>query len=140
MSGSNLIDLTEKGAVWTLVDARNYASRCIDEKAERARLKYITPGAGQAATYLAKAAQAGAFKTALFLGQVPGYVQAEADARGVSSRDAAESILAEELAWHAVGATIERARRIGKVAVAAAIDFEAVSAAQAAALVALEAL
>ena len=119
--------------------ARSCASARIDHAAEAARLKYITGGAGQAATYLTKAAQARAYQAAGFTGTVPGYVQAEASARDVTAQVAALTIIGEEEAWHDLGAAIELVRRTGKVAVAVGDEAE-VAAAMATALSALEAI
>jgi hypothetical protein len=102
--------------------ARADAVARVDSAAEAVRLKYITGGAGQAATYLAKATQAREYALAGYIGVVPGYVQAEATARGVTPMIAAQAITAEETAWHVLGAVIETYRRAAKVAFAAAAD------------------
>lgn len=96
----------------------------IDAHAERERLKYITPGSGQAAVYLAKAEEAAAFIAA-------GSDQSEADFLllaaevGVTAdtlEGVARTILAQKAAWMALAAGIERARLQAKAAVAAAGD------------------
>jgi hypothetical protein len=100
--------------------ARWAAHQDIDRVAGEARLRYITDVPGQQATYLIKAQQARQY-LADTAAPVPPYVQAEADAMGVSPVAAAESIAELETLWSdVVGPGIERARRAGKIAVSAA--------------------
>lgn len=103
------------------------AQRDIDDAAEAARLRHITPGAGQAATYILKDQQARAYRAARYPAGVPLMVHAEARATGASAQAAADAIIAKADAWMALAAEIEQVRRTGKVAVVAAIygaDFE----------------
>lgn len=109
----------------------------IDAKAEQVRLRYITPGAGQAATYILKQMQAEAFKAAGYAGQVPALVQAEASATGESALAACDRILLEAALWSAKGAQIEEVRRTWKIAIAVSVDRTADLAAAQAALDAL---
>ncbi len=100
--------------------ARWLAHNEIDRAAGEARLRYITDVPGQQATYMTKAQQAREFLGAPE-GEVPPYVQAEAEAMGVAALPAAEYIAATEHAWsNVIGPGIERARRAGKLAVSAA--------------------
>ncbi|HEX7927068.1 MAG TPA: hypothetical protein VF678_05705 [bacterium] len=121
-------------------DARAAALLAIDAEAERARLRYITPGAGQAMTYLMKAQQAQAYKDADYTGTVPPLVQAAATGRGLSAQQAADLILATQAAWETVGAAIEQARESGKAAVTAAGTSEAIAIAANTAVNALQAI
>lgn len=116
------------------------ASNDIDSFAGQVRLKYITSVPGQDATYLSKATQADSYKAAGYTGTVPVLVQAEADATGMTTHQAADYIIATRDAWNTIAANIERERRKGKIAVAAAVDIAGVNTALAAALTALQAL
>lgn len=112
----------------------------IDAAAGAARARYITISPGQEATYLLKAAQAEAFKSAGYIGAVPGLVQAEIDATGATAQQGTDAILAQQVAWEYKAAQIESARRRGKVAVGNAGDAAAVEVAKAAAIIELAAL
>ncbi len=118
------------------------ALAAIDAKAEEVRLRYITPGAGQAGTYIEKAKQADEFKAAGYpAGAVPPMVQAEAEATGQTPQAAGDSILQTRDFWvYVKGPAIERERRRGKVNCEAAANDAAVAIARDAALTALEGL
>lgn len=95
--------------------------RRIDEGAERRRLDFITPGAGQSATYDAKAREA----AAIIAGATPTevdhpFVWREAAALGKTPLDRATEIASTAAAWTIVGSTIEASRQGAKVAVSAA--------------------
>lgn len=122
----------------SLDDIKRLARIAVDDKAESVRLRYITGGAGQAATYIEKAAQADVFAAALYLGNVPPMVQAEMDAAGLTKEQAAELIRGQRDAWLVKGADIERERRRGKINVDAAEDADGVDLALNAALAALD--
>jgi hypothetical protein len=133
----------------TLAAMRISASVAIDNQAGAARAKYITSVAGQAETYLSKAADAQGYKAAIYpFASVANYpwVQAEAIAiNGASptaaqTQAAADGILAAQAQWVALGAAIEQARRAGKIAVAAAATVAAVQAAEQNAITALLAI
>ena len=124
----------------TLEQLRATAGMRIDERAERVRLRYITPGAGQAATYLIKERQAEAFRAAGYTGDVPAMIQAEVDATGSTAQAAADLILAQRDAWIGKAAQIELERRRGKIATEAAADEGELEIALKQALDALEAL
>ena len=125
----------------TLDEVRAIATTKIDAKAESVRLRYITGGAGQAGTYIEKAAQAESFRTAGYpAAAVPPMVQAEADATGQAPQQACDVILATRDAWLVKGADIERERRRGKVGIDAAADEAGVAVARDAAIAALDAL
>lgn len=127
--------------VETLPARKRRAADAIDREAGSARLRFITDVPGQEGTYLTKASQAETYKTSGYAGSVPPYIQAEADATGLTPHQAADSILAQRDAWQdIVGPTIERLRRSHKIAIDAAIDVAAVDVAEAAGIAALRAI
>jgi hypothetical protein len=133
----------------TLAQAQAAACAAIDQQAGITRLKYITDVPGQAETYTAKNADAAAYKAAGYpsasIANYP-WVQAEAIAINGATpttaqiQAAADGIIATAAAWVAKGASIEQARRAGKVAVGATSTVAAAQSAQAAAIAALQAL
>ena len=127
----------------TFAEKRLAAVKQINDFAEQVRLKYITPGAGQAATYLIKERQAEAFKAAGYTGDVPAMVQSEVDANpGMTAQEACDLILAQRDLWEAKAAQIETERRKGVVALesVAYLDEAALSTAQNTAMGALSSL
>lgn len=109
----------------TLDEAREAALRDIDLAAGQARTRYITEVPGQQATYLAKAEQAATFKGAGYEGEAPAYVKMEAQATGMTTQQAADTILATKAAWETtIGPRIEYLRRSGKIAVTSASTVE----------------
>lgn len=111
----------------------------IDSMAGAARLRYITDVPGQQATYTLKAEQARAYLAAG--GSVPPFVQAEADALGVSAAVAATGIVTVADAWtNVLGPAIECARIRYKRQVEVASTEEQIQAAVQAANVALAAI
>lgn len=119
----------------------------IDAKAEQVRAKYLTAAPLQGATYIEKAREAREFKTAgypsaPFAPATWPYVDAEMRAASdATPQVACDRILAEAARYAQVkGASIEYERRHGKITVDAAGTPAAVSAAEAAALTALDAL
>lgn len=135
-------------ALSTLEDAQAAAIAAIDAAAAAARARYITVTAGQDATYIAKAAQAEAYKSAGYPADLSGYGYIEAelarlglDPTSASDRQAAcDNILQIRADWLALDALIERARLVGKARVKEATDHSAIEAAQAAARSALDAI
>jgi hypothetical protein len=101
----------------TFTEKRSRAVMFVNQAAEEARLRYITPGAGQAATYLIKERQAEEFKAAAYAGTAPGMVAAEVAATGMTAQQAADFILAQRDFWVNKAADIERVRRIGSVTI-----------------------
>lgn len=129
--------------------AQGQANAAIDAQAGATRLKYITDTPGQADTYTQKAADAAAYKAAGYpFANIASYpwTQAEAAAingaafTAVQAQAAADGILGMQATWVTKGASIEQARRAGKIAVGAASAVSAVQTAQAAAISALQAL
>lgn len=98
----------------------------LDRAAEAERLKYITPGNGQAMTYQQKAAEA----SACLADPAPDpasypLLAAEIGITGASLIDVATVINGQYQAWQIIGAAIEAARLGGKKAVAEAETAEA---------------
>jgi hypothetical protein len=106
---------------------RAYLSAGIDAQAEAVRSQFITPGSGQAMTYLNKQAEALAY-LADDGASVP-MLQAEAAAIGVTIADLAAVVVAQAEAWLLVGGRIEAARRAAKIAVNAAANLNDIKAA-----------
>jgi hypothetical protein len=111
----------------------------VDADAEKTRLRYITPGAGQAMTYLEKHNQAVAVHE---LGQSSANALTDAEYRsmfptlaasvGVEAPtlwDAAQLVIARYEAWATISYAIERAKLAGKKAISDASDAAAARAA-----------
>ena len=98
----------------------------IDNQSGLTRAKYITDVPGQAATYLLKADQATKYKDGNYQGAIPGLVQSEATARGISAQQAADAIIAEQDQWVALATGVETIRRLGKENVKKATSPQAV--------------
>jgi hypothetical protein len=114
----------------------------IDQAAERARLRFITGGIGQALVYQEKAEQASDYVAAGYPSDLLSYpyLQAEVNATGKSSKDIAKGILHQRSIWIRTGASIEEARLRGKEAVRAATTEEGVKEALQACVAALDAI
>jgi hypothetical protein len=102
----------------------------LDYVAEVERLKYITPGAGQAMTYQAKAAEAKAFLSA----EDPEatdfpLLSAEVGITADSLAGVAQIVAGAYAQWQIIGAAIEAARLGGKAAIEAADNATAAQAA-----------
>ena len=122
---------------------RAEAMDAVDSTAESARLRYLTPGSGQALTYLAKERDAAAYRDAGYptaqLANFP-WIDAERKVLGQTGRKAADLILTTAEAWRSKGVQIEQVRRKGKLAVEAAGDVGGVESARDAAVARLGAL
>ena len=110
----------------SLDDIKAQAAIDIDNQSGLTRAKYITDVPGQAARYLLKADQATKFKAANYQGAVPGLVQSEATACGISAQLAADAIIAEQDQWVALTTGVETIRRLGKENVKKATSPQAV--------------
>jgi hypothetical protein len=123
---------------------RALATLAIDAAAGEARGRFQTLALGQDMTYSTKLAQAQAYVAAHAEdagADVPAYVAAEVAAVGGTALQAAQAIVAAADAFHSgPGPQIEQARRAGKLAVAAAATRQAIEAATAGALQALQAI
>jgi hypothetical protein len=114
---------------------KDEAKRRIDREAELARLRYVTPGAGQAMAYKAKEEEA-----RMIVAFAPGvdldapsfpFLALEAEATGQTLRQVAGVVVAAADLWRHVGARIEVLRLSAKRAVeAAATEAEARAAAR----------
>lgn len=116
-----------------LAAAKAAAAADVDVQAEAARLRFITPGAGQSLEYSATEAEARAFVAANGAGDPDDWpwINAERLAAGGAATMAqvAQQVLALADAWRATGAEIKRVRRAAKLQVEAATTIAAVRAA-----------
>jgi len=114
----------------TLEELKVQLRSALDTAAEFERLKYITPGAGQAMTYQAKAAEAKAF-VASEDPQPSDFpmLSAEVGITADSLAEVAQIVVAAYAQWQMIGAEIESARLGGKAAIASAEDADAAQAA-----------
>lgn len=114
---------------------RTWLAVRIDAEAEKVRLRFLTPGAGQALTYQRKEAEARAWLVDNSAA-VP-FLTAEAPARGMTIAALASEVVGLADAWVAVGSAIEALRmgakadlgvaeKIGHIIEAARIDWDAV--------------
>lgn len=90
----------------------------IDAEAEAQRLKYITPGSGQAMTYVRKVEQAKAAQA--HADPQPGdypLLDASVGLDGADILAVAASVLAMDAAWEQIGTAIEKARLSAKKAI-----------------------
>lgn len=96
----------------TLAGKRHIAKLMLDELAAVARSRRISVSPGQESVYAAKAAQARAYQQRNFNGAVPPYIAAEANATGLTPREAAELIISAATSWdESAGPAIEGTRR-----------------------------
>lgn len=114
----------------------------VDRVAERARLRYVTSGSGQAMTYAEKSDEAADYVAAGYPADLSSYpfLQAEVNATGKLASTAADDILAQKSAWIIVGAAIEEARLLGKKNIDAASTENDITVARNDAVTALEAI
>ncbi|MGX5719943.1 hypothetical protein [Shinella zoogloeoides] len=106
-----------------LEEHKRVAKARIDEAAELARLKYITPGSGQAMTYAEKATQARECLAATdpLEADYP-LLAAEVEITASTLAGVAAVVVAAHSAWIGIGAAIEGTRLQAKAAVDAAED------------------
>ena len=121
----------------TATEAEPLALQQIDQAAGEARARYITSVPGQAETYLMKYQDAVAFQAGN--GPTP-WVEADAQAYGVTEAEAAQNIVDQYFAWVAVGKEIERIRLSAKASVRSATTAKEAFAVAAQAKIELEAL
>lgn len=93
----------------------------IDSLAEDERLKYITPGVGQAMTYQQKVDEARAFKSDPQSGGFP-VLSSEVGITAPTLNEVADIVLAAFAQWQQIGATIESIRLGAKRDIDAAED------------------
>ena len=92
----------------------------VDREAEAARLRFVTPGAGQALEYQATEAEARAYLADPSPGGKPWpWLEAERAAQGGTPTLAAiaAEVAAQADAWVAVGSAIKQLRRAAKLAI-----------------------
>lgn len=113
-----------------LAMARSQRKAAIDAEAERQRLRWITPGAGQAMTYQAKVDEARALAVEGEEADPSHYpmLSAEVGITGATLQDVSGVVIAAYQQWQAIGAAIEAARLGGKRAVDLAETVEDVAA------------
>ncbi|MGP9656491.1 hypothetical protein ACT3S5_00365 [Halomonas sp. AOP31-B1-25] len=93
----------------TLDDAVRHYLDIVDDAAENARLKHLTPGSGQAMTYELKYQEA-------LAGGGP-MISAEAEALGMTVQEVIDSVLVARQQWQVLGAQVEAARLKAKKAI-----------------------
>ncbi|PCG08681.1 hypothetical protein COA17_11025 [Sphingomonas ginsenosidimutans] len=122
-------DLVLIDGVWVddLPALRARAVIAIDAAAEAARMRFLTPGQGQAMTYQRKEAEARAWLVDNDV-EAP-FLAAEAAARGMTIAALAAEVVALADRWAVVGSTIEGLRMGAKAAVTAAGTRAAIEAA-----------
>lgn len=126
--GDWLTGATVLPATGAAVSTDAYRVQCraqIDALASACRLRFISTGVGQEATYLAKEQEARAYKAAGYPADVSSYpyTAAEAAAMGVTTQQAADAAIATADLWNlSLGPTIERVRREKKLALDSAAD------------------
>ena len=99
----------------------------VDADAEAARSRVVTPGSGQAMTYLRKADAAAAFLAGQVLSEAQQQrLDDEAARLGITVQEAAETIAATAAAWELLDASIDNIRLTAKAAIEAATTGEAV--------------
>lgn len=122
--------MTALFGVRDLAALRVAAQARVDAAAEAARLKYITPGAGQAAVYLLKRDEARRFLELAPLGEVPAewpMLAAELGVTGDTLRDVAVTVSTLAQEWTTIAAEIETIRLATKAAIDAAGSPAAIS-------------
>lgn len=94
---------TLKASTFTDRDsAERHFLSLVDQAAEEARLRHLTPGVGQSMTYEEKHRQA-------LAGGGP-MISAEADALGMTVQEVIDSVLTARAQWEQIGSQIEAAR------------------------------
>jgi len=118
ISGSDGAPVFSASAEPSLNDVKASLSAAIDAAAERERLKYITPGAGQAMTYQQKADEATRYLAATdpVSSDYP-ILSAEIGITAAEIGGVAQVIVAAYAQWQMIGAAIEAARLGGKRAI-----------------------
>jgi len=114
-----------------LEDIKNMAKKAIDEQAEKVRLKFITPGDGQAMVYIAKEGEAKAYLANQDINHtlIP-HVVTEAINNNSTLEDAANLIMTKANGWREVSSSIEDKRMQAKKAVDEATTTSEIAAAQ----------
>lgn len=141
-------------------DLRTQAKSEIDQAAEATRSKYLTPGSGQAMSYMKKVEESLKFITAhnnylvdqalptptgvidpesVLSSNYP-WVNSEALAQSVSGTTAANAILSQDAQLNQLGAEIERIRRAGKIDIDTKLVADTINSSKLATITQLQAL
>lgn len=117
-------DIPGTNIVLTLEEEQQRAKDSIDLASEQARKRHITPGSGQAMTYMEKVDEAIDYVAANYPADLTSYpmIQAEVNATGKTPNQAADDIIAIRTAWISISAQIEEIRLKAKIDVMAATD------------------
>jgi len=119
-----------------LDDVKDDLKQRIDTAAETERLKYITPGSGQAMTYQEKVAQAASYTKSWLAHTVDPDNAPEVNAAeypllaaslgidGDTLLEVAETVTYAYALWQQIGAAIEATRLLAKIAIDDAADIE----------------
>ena len=131
---------THNESVIDIVKFKEMSKNELDLLATSIRRKYITPTMDD--IYREKADQAIEYVAAGYPANVSAYpfIRAEANATGLTTSQAADSIISARQAWMSKMADIEEQRRKGKVLIDSATTISDVDAAKDAAIVALNLL
>lgn len=103
-------DAATRAFIADMSGAKQRVIAALNVRAETTRLKFITPGTGQAMTYLQKEKEARAWTTAADPAGFP-IMQAEAVATGMTMDALASLVISMADAWLSVGTAIEANRR-----------------------------
>lgn len=102
----------------------------VNEAAEATRARFLTPGAGQAMTYLRKEAEARAWTAGADPAEFP-FLAAEASQSDMTIAAVVAMVVAQADAWASIGSAIEGLRRGAIVAIEAATSSGQIGAAEA---------
>jgi hypothetical protein len=106
------------------------ASARVNASAEAVRAQFLTPGAGQAMTYVRKEAEARAWTDGADEAAFP-FLAAEATACGMTVAALAAIVIAQADTWVRIGSAIEALRRAALVAIETAETLQEIEGAQA---------
>jgi hypothetical protein len=126
----------------TIDDVIELALSNIDQAAGIVRLKYITSAPGQTEIYLEKTEEAIDYTVAGYPEDASSYpfIVAEANASGITCREAAEMIIKKKSLWLGKAAKIEEVRRTGKITIRQLKSVDDVASTEKATIVGLNAI
>jgi len=122
------VDWSSLTIIDDLTRLKTGAAELVNDQAEAFRLRFLTPGAGQAATYLRKETEARAWVSGGDPAAAP-FLAREAESTGMTIDEVAALVIAQADAWISMGSKIEGLRRGAAVAIAAAGSIAAINAA-----------
>lgn len=114
-----------RGADLDIEMIKALAAKQVDRAAETVRLRFVSEGAGQMLTYTTKAAEARAY-LADSSSPVP-FLEAEAQARGMTVAALADEVAGMVEQWTAIGSRIEGSRMGAKAALTRATNLAEIS-------------